>query len=107
MKVSQYPEDKHGGYSDSVATLLQHNLIAINNLKQSLLHYSNHYWVLLLNIEGADYWAMGRGGMDCTTSFIPFPAFQCAIIIKKLEMGLRNDTYCIGRALHTKLYSML
>ena len=38
VKVSQYPEDKHGGYSDSVATLLQHtcNLIAINNLKQSM-----------------------------------------------------------------------
>ena len=38
VEVSQYPEDKHGGYSDSVATLLQHNLITINNLKQSLLH---------------------------------------------------------------------
>ena len=39
VEVSQYPEDKHGGYSDSVATLLQHNLITINNLKQSMPRY--------------------------------------------------------------------
>ena len=33
VQVSQNPEDKHGGYGDSVTTLLKHHLITIYNLE--------------------------------------------------------------------------
>ena len=36
VEVGQYPEDECGGYSDRVPTLLQHHLIALNNLGGSV-----------------------------------------------------------------------
>ena len=88
VKVSQYPEDKHGGYSDSVATLLQHNLIAINNLKQSmlatLLHtktviiinfwYSNSIWSGWVTREGEGWIVPLASSPD------PFRSFQHVIL---------------------------
>jgi hypothetical protein len=68
VEVGQYPEDKHGGYGDSVTTLLQHYLITINNLKQSMhqllnfhtqsFGYSCSIWSGRVTGEGRDGWLM-------------------------------------------------
>ena len=42
VEVGQYPEDECGGYSDCVPTLLQHHLIALNNLGGSVGGKQSH-----------------------------------------------------------------
>ena len=98
MKVSQYPEDKHGGYSDSVATLLQHNLIAINNLKQSMLATLLHTKTVII----INFWYSNSIWSGWVTGGVLGSISACNIENLGMGPGTRQPytTYCIGRALH-------